>query len=252
MRYRIEGDNLQILRIFPEPGEEVYAEAGKMLYKTPGIRMDTRMSGRTLGQKLLGALKRAVAGESLFLTHFTAEQSGHEVAFAGDYPGRIQVIELDGTRAFLAQKDAFLCATTGVEMSIAFQRKIGAGLFGGEGFILEKFSGTGIVFLHAGGDHVVFELQPGERLQVDTGCVVGFDDTVDYSIEFVGSIKTGLFGGEGLFLTTLTGPGRVIIQSMTLSRLRYQIGQRAGEAGGESTGLDVIKNLGGLLGGSAD
>ncbi len=252
MEYTIVGDNLQVLRMKLEPGEEVFAEAGKFLFKTPNVSMDTRMPGKGLGKKVFGALKRAILGESLFLTYFSANSIPNEVAFAGNFPGRIQAIELTGEHPFIAQKDAFLCATSGINLSIAFQKKLGAGFFGGEGFVLEKFEGSGIVFIHAGGDHILFNLGPGEVLEVDTGCIVGFDETVDYDIKFVGSIKTGIFGGEGLFLATLRGPGRVIVQSLTLSKLRREIGIRAHEGGGESTGLDVVKSLGGLLGGSSD
>lgn len=252
MQYKIEGDNLQVLRVNLEAGDVVYSEAGKFLYKTTNIDMQTRMPGASLGNKLLGAIKRAVTGESLFLTYFEARSFPNEVAFAGNYPGRIQALEIRDGAPFLAQKDAFLAATGGIELSIAFQKKIGAGLFGGEGFVLEKFEGKGTVFIHAGGDHISFTLEPEQVLQIDTGCVVGFDASVDYDIEFVGSLKTGLFGGEGLFLTTLKGPGRIIIQSMTLSKLRREIGIRAHEAGGELSGLGVIKNLGGFLGGSSD
>ena len=243
MDYSIEGDNLQVVRISLDPGEEVYAEAGKMVFKTSNITMESKMTGSGLGEKLFGALKRKVAGESLFTTHFTAQGSPGEVGFAGDFPGRIEAIEVSPAKPFLAQKDAFLCATPGVELTIAFQRKIGAGLFGGEGFILEKFQGEGLVFIHAGGDFIHFDLAPGEQLEVDTGCIVGFDATVDYNIQLVGGIKTALFGGEGLFLATLRGPGRVIIQTMTLSKLRRELGLMAGKDGGERAGLGAISDL---------
>ncbi len=248
MEYRIEGDNLQIVRITLHPGEEIYAEAGKMVYKTFNIEMETRMLGEGLGGKLLGALKRKVAGESLFTTHFTSSGGAGEVGFAGDYPGRMEAIDVSGGRTFLAQRDAFICAQRGVDFSIAFQKKIGAGLFGGEGFILEKFSGEGLVFIHAGGDFVTFDLKEGQGIQVDTGCIVGFESTVDYDVQFVGGIKTALFGGEGLFLTTLKGPGRVILQTLTLSKLRREIGTMSGRSGGEHH-LDVGGGLGSLMGG---
>lgn len=247
MEYRIEGDNLQVVRINLHPGEEIYAEAGKMVYKTFNISMETKMIGEGLSGKLIGALKRKVAGESLFTTHFTSEKGTGEVGFAGDFPGRIEAIPLSGGKAFLAQRDAFICAQKSVEFSIAFQKKVGAGLFGGEGFILEKFSGEGIVFIHAGGDFVTFDLNKGQGVQVDTGSIVGFDATVDYDVQFVGGIKTAIFGGEGLFLTTLKGPGKVILQTMTLSKLRRELGAMSGVSGGEHH-LDVGGGLGSLLG----
>jgi uncharacterized protein (TIGR00266 family) len=248
MEYKIEGDNLQIVRITLNPGEEIYAEAGKMVYKTFNINMETKMVGEGLGGKLLGALKRKVAGESLFTTHFTSAKGLGEAGFAGDFPGRIEAIQVSDNRTFLAQRDAFICAQDSVEFSIAFQKKIGAGFFGGEGFILEKFSGAGIVFIHAGGDFLTFDLKEGQGLQVDTGCIVGFDDTVDYDVQFVGGIKTALFGGEGLFLTTLKGPGKVILQTMTLSKLRRELGTMSGRSGGEHH-ADRGGGLGSLVGG---
>lgn len=242
--YTVQGDNLQIARVRLKPGQQLYAEAGKMVYKTPNISWETRMSGETLGQKLLGALRRTVSGESLFLTYFRAESAG-EVGFAGDYPGRIQVFELPAGRSVLCQRDAFLFAQPTVQFQVALVKKIGAGLFGGEGFILEKFTGPGAVFIHAGGDMVEFDLAPGEMLQVDTGCIVAFDDTVEYDIQYVGKIKTAIFGGEGLVLATLTGPGHVVLQSMTLQKLRREIAPMVRTGGDERGPLGAI---GGLLG----
>ncbi len=221
--YTIQGDNLQIARVRLAPGQEVYAEAGKMIYKTANVSWDTRMSGNTLGEKLLGALRRTVTGESLFVTYFRANSANAEVGFAGSYPGRIQAIELAPGQAILAQRDAFLFAQPTVSLSVALVRRLGAGFFGGEGFVLEKLTGPGTVFIHAGGDFIEFTLNPGERLQVSVGCIVAFDETVDYNIEFVGGIKTALFGGEGLFLATLSGPGRVLVQSMTLEKMRREL-----------------------------
>lgn len=239
--YDIHGDNLQVVRLRLKPGQEVFAEGGKMIYKTPSVQWETRMSGSSLGQKLLGALKRKVMGESLFLTHFHASSPG-EVGFAGDYPGRIQAFNLRAGQSVLVQRDSFLAAQTTVTLNIAFVKRLGAGLFGGEGFILEKLTGPGTVFIHAGGDHIEFELKPGEALQIDTGCVVGFDESVSYDIQFVGGIKTAIFGGEGLFLTTLTGPGKVIVQSMTLEKLRRELA--AGRTGGdERSGMGAVTGL---------
>lgn len=224
MDYKIQGDNLQFVEIFLDKGEEIYAEAGKMFYKTENIHMESRMQGSGIGDKIFGAIKRKIAGESFMTTHFSVSngQKGI-VAFSGDYPGRIEAIDVSNI-AFLAQKDAFICAEKSVNFSIAFQKKIGAGLFGGEGFILEKFTGSGKVFIHAGGDFLIKELASAEKIQVETGSVVGFEESVAYNVEFVGGITTAIFGGEGLFLTTLTGPGKVILQSMTLSKLRREIG----------------------------
>ncbi len=220
--YTIQGDNLQVARVRLKPGQEIYAEAGKMVYKTPNVEWETRMSGSTLGEKLWGAVKRTVAGESLFLTHFRSNGNG-EVGFAGNYPGRIQVFGLAPGRSVMAQRNAFLFAQTSVQLSVAFVKKLGAGLLGGEGFILEKLTGPGQVFIHGGGDFIEFELGAGEGLHVDTGCIVAFEESVDYDIQYVGGIKTALFGGEGLFLATLTGPGKVIVQSMTLDKLRREL-----------------------------
>ena len=226
----ITGDNLQIARVYLKSGQEVYAEAGKMVYKTPNVCWETRMTGSTLGEKFLGALRRSVLGESLFLTYFRADGDG-EVGFAGHYPGKIQVFELAPGQSILAQRDAFLFAQPTVELNVALVKRFGAGFFGGEGFILEKLTGPGAVFIHAGGDFVEFNLQPGQTIQIETGCIVAFDQTVDYDIQMVGGIKTAIFGGEGLFLATLTGPGRVIVQSMTLQRLRRELapGHRGGD-----------------------
>jgi len=220
--YTIQGDNLQVARVRLATGQELYAEAGKMVYKTANVHWDTRMSGNSLGEKLMGALRRTVTGESLFLTYFRADGAG-EVGFAGNYPGRIQVFDLPAGRSLMAQRDAFLFAQPSVQFSVALVKRLGAGFFGGEGFILEKFTGPGAVFIHAGGDFIEFDLAAGQVIQVDTGCIVAFEETVDYDIQLAGGIKTALFGGEGFFLATLTGPGRVVIQSMTLNKLRREL-----------------------------
>ncbi|MCC6585615.1 MAG: TIGR00266 family protein [Bryobacterales bacterium] len=243
LEYEIHGDNLQVVRLKLKPGQELYAEAGKMLYKHPVVQWETKMTGGSIGQKLWGALKRTVMGESLFLTYFRASSPG-EVGFAGDYPGRIQAFDLAANQSILVQRDSFLCAQSTVTLNIAFVKKLGAGFFGGEGFILEKLTGPGTAFIHAGGDHLEFNLKPGESLQVDTGCVVGFDESVSYDIQFVGGIKTAIFGGEGLFLATLTGPGRVIVQSMTLEKMRRELAP-ARTGGDERTPLGA---LGGIFG----
>jgi uncharacterized protein (TIGR00266 family) len=239
--YTIQGDNLQVIRIRLQPGQELFAEAGKMVYKQPQVAWETRMSGETLGEKLLGALKRKLMGESLFLTYFRASTSG-EVGFAGSYPGKVQAFDLKPGQNIFVQRDAFVVAQSSIQLNIAMVKRLGAGFFGGEGFILEQLTGPGTVFIHAGGDFVEFTLGPSESLQIDTGCIVAFDDTVDYDIQLAGGIRTALFGGEGLFLATLTGPGRVIVQSLTLQKMRRELAPyRSG--GDEHKGLDVISGI---------
>jgi uncharacterized protein (TIGR00266 family) len=240
--YTIQGDNLQVARVRLRPGQEVYAEAGKMIYKTPSVHWETRMQGDSIGQKIWGAVKRKLMGESLFMTYFRATSAG-EVGFAGSYPGRIQPFDLAAGQSVLVQRDSFLFAQTTVQLNIAFTKKLGAGLFGGEGFILEKLTGPGSVFIHGGGDFVEFNLQPGEVLQVDTGCIVGFDESVSYDIQMAGGIKTAIFGGEGLFLATLTGPGRVIVQSMTLEKMRRELAPSSSQGGDERSGLGSLTNI---------
>jgi uncharacterized protein (TIGR00266 family) len=230
--FTIQGDNLQVARVKLKAGQEIYAEAGKMLYKTLSIQWETRMQGESIGQKIWGAVKRKLMGESLFMTYFRAHSDG-EVGFAGNYPGRIQSFDLTPGQTVLVQRDSFLFAQTTVQLNIALVKKLGAGFFGGEGFILEKLTGPGMVFIHGGGDFLEFTLRPGEILQVDTGCIVAFDESVNYDIQFVGGIKTAIFGGEGLFLATLTGPGRVIVQSMTLEKLRRELAAGMGKSGGD-------------------
>ncbi|PLX18335.1 MAG: TIGR00266 family protein [Candidatus Muiribacterium halophilum] len=254
MEFQIKGDNLQFVIIKIDQGEELYAEAGKMFFKMPNVKMETKAAGEGIGGKIMGAIKRKVAGESLFTTHFTVGSgSSGVVSFAGEFPGRIEAVDVSEV-PFLAQKDAFICAENTVDFNIEFQKKIGAGLFGGEGFILEKFSGKGKVFIHAGGDFFVKQLQPGEKLQVDTGSVVGFESTVKYDVQLAEGIMTALFGGEGLFLTTLEGPGKVILQSMTLSKLRRQIGvMRHTKGGKQGSELDIVGNVvNSFFGGSSD
>ena len=239
--FEIHGDNLQVARIHLKPGQELYAEAGKMVYKQPAVEWDTRMGGETIGDKIWGAVKRKLMGESLFLTYFRATTPG-EVGFAGDYPGRIQALSLAPGQSILVQRESFLCAQSSVSLNIAFTQRLGAGFMGGEGFILEKLTGPGTAFIHAGGDHLEFTLAPGESLQIETGCIVAFEESVDYDIQYVGGIKRALFGGEGLFLATLTGPGKIIIQSMTLDRMRRQFAPTSG-ASDERSGLGAITNL---------
>ncbi|PYT29929.1 MAG: TIGR00266 family protein [Acidobacteria bacterium] len=239
--YTIQGDNLQVARVRLKPGQEIYAEAGKMVYKTANVQWETRMSGATLGEKLLGAFRRTITGESLFLTYFHSVGPG-EIGFAGNYPGKIQAFELAAGQSIVAQRDAFLFAQSTIQFNVALVRNLGAGFFGGEGFILEKFTGPGTVFIHAGGDFVEFNLAAAETLQIETGCIVAFDESVNYDIQFVGGIKTALFGGEGLFLATMTGPGRVIVQSMTVNKLRRELAP-ARTGGDERSPLGAISGI---------
>jgi uncharacterized protein (TIGR00266 family) len=240
--YTIQGDNLQVARVRLKPGQEIYAEAGKMLYKTPSILWETRMQGDSIGQKIWGAVKRKLMGESLFMTYFRATAEG-EVGFAGSYPGRIQAFDLAPGQSVMVQRDSFLFAQTSVQLNIALVKRLGAGFFGGEGFILERLTGPGALFIHGGGDFVEFSLAPGEALQIDTGCIVAFDESVQYDIQFVGGIKKALFGGEGVFLSTMTGPGRVIVQSMTLEKMRRELAPGAGSGGDERGPLGTFTNI---------
>lgn len=246
--YSIEGHNLQIARVHLKPGQEIYAEAGKMVYKSSNVFWETRMSGNSLGQKLLGAIKRRLMGESIMMTYFRTQVAG-EVGFAGHYPGKIHVWELPFGQSMMVQRDAFLFADSTVQLDIALVRRLGAGLLGGEGFILEKLTGPGAVFIHAGGDFVEFNLGPGEQMQAQTGHLVAFEPTVDYDIQMVGSIRTAIFGGEGIFLATLTGPGKVILQTLTLERLRHELSP-ASHGGDEHRPVDALTGgVGGVIGG---
>jgi uncharacterized protein (TIGR00266 family) len=227
IEYQVHGESLQFVEVVLDPGESVIAEAGMMMYMTSGIEFDTRMGdGSESGMlgKLFGAARRALTSESLFLTHFTNEADAPErVAFAGPYPGQIKPVDLAAAGGeVICQKDAFLCAAKGTSVSIAFARRLGAGFFGGEGFVLQKLSGDGMAFLHAGGTVLERELR-GEKLRVDTGCLVAFESSIDYDIELAGGLKSMMFGGEGVFLTTLKGSGRVWLQSMPFSRLADRV-----------------------------
>ena len=227
--YRVVGADLQFVEIELDPGESVVAESGAMMYVEEGIVFETRMGdgsepNRGAWGKLKSAGKRALAGESLFLAHFTNQGSGRRtVAFAASYPGKIVPVDLAeiGGR-ILAQKTAFLCAAMGTKLGIALNRKFGAGVFGGEGFILQDIQGDGLAFLHAGGT-VVEKRLIGETLRVDTGCIVAFEPQIEYSIERAGRASTMVFGGEGLFLATLRGAGRVWLQSLPFSRLADEV-----------------------------
>ncbi len=254
--YEIFGDDMQLVEIELDPGETVIAEAGAMNWMEDGITFEAKMGDgskpdKGLFGKLMDAGKRALTGESIFMTHFTHQGQGKKrVAFGAPYPGKILPINLSefgGT--LLCQKDAFLCAALGTEVSIAFQKKLGAGFFGGEGFILQKLTGDGMAFIHAGGTLIKRELK-GETLRVDTGCVVAFSPSIDYDIERAGNLKSMFFGGEGLFLATLKGHGTVYLQSLPFSRLADRIIQSAPSIGGSSKGEgSVLGALGNMIGG---
>ncbi|MBI3929127.1 MAG: TIGR00266 family protein [Armatimonadetes bacterium] len=228
--YQILGDDLQMVEVELDANETVIAEAGAMNYMEDGIVFETKMGDGSKPEggffdKLVSAGKRVLTGTSVFLTHFTNKSSARrKVAFAAPYPGKIIAANLADTGgSLLVQKDAFLAAALGTEINVAFTQKIGAGFFGGEGFVLQKLSGDGLAFLHACGTIVTRHLQPGEKLRLDTGCLVAFTEGVSYDIEKAGNMKSMFFGGEGLFLATLTGPGTVWIQSLPFSRLADHI-----------------------------
>lgn len=240
--YRIAGDDLQLVEVELDPGETVQAEAGALLYMEDGIRMETSVGGLEKG------LRRMFTGESFFITSFTHEGSGKgHVAFGAPYPGKIVPLPLDEMGGdFLVQKDAFLCCARGIDIEVAFTKRMGAGVFGGEGFILQRLRGDGLAFVHAGGAVLRRELAAGETLRADTGCLVGLAPTVDYDIEFVGGWKNALFGGEGIFFAKLTGPGAVILQSLPFSRMADRIATAVGSGREEKKGLGGI--AGGILG----
>ena len=242
MKYKISGDNLQLVTLQIDPGEKLFAEAGSMVYQSGNINMEAKLRGG-----LLKGIGRKFAGETMFLTEFTSAGGTGMVSFGGNAPGTIKPIELSSGREFLVQKDAFLVAEDKIDISVAFQKKLGASFFGGEGFILEKLSGNGTVFIHACGDFVEFDLKPDQVLKVDTGSVVGWDGTVTYDIQRVKGIKTMFFGGEGIFLTTLKGPGKVVIQSMNLGNLATALRPFMPPSGGTSGAGGVAGTLiGGL------
>ena len=249
--YKIHGDDMQFVEVELDPNEAALAEAGGMMFMEDGIEMQTifgdgsQQNTGFLGS-LLGAGKRLLTGESLFMTAYLNRAAvKRRVAFGAPYPGKIipvHLAEIGGT--ILAQKDSFLCAAKGVSVGIAFNKKIGAGLFGGEGFIMERLEGDGWCFLHAGGTIHERTLAPGETLRVDTGCIVAFQPSVEFDVQFVGGIKTALFGGEGLFFATLRGPGRIWLQSLPFSRLADRIHAASPKAGGK--GREEGSVLGGL------
>src|SRR5256885_12291864 len=256
--YEIYGAEMQFAEVTLDPGEMVLAEAGAMMYMTNGIKMETMFgdpSQQNQGffNKVLSAGKRVLTGESLFMTTFSnAGATRQSVAFASPYPGKIIPFHLDQLGGEMnCQKDAFLCGARGVQVSIAFQKKVGVALFGGEGFIMQRLVGDGIVLIHAGGTLLEKTLAVGEVIKLDTGCLVALQPSVNYDIQMVGGIKNALFGGEGLFLATLTGPGKVWMQSLPFSRLAGRVLANAPGGGGRSRDEgSLLGNLGGLLGNS--
>jgi len=238
--YKIYGDDMQIVEIELDPAEGVRAEAGAMMFMEQGIEMQTSTGGR-----IFKGFKRAITGESFFITTFLNNGNRRsKLAFGAPYPGKIIPIQLNQVGGkFICQKDSFLCAARGIDVDIAFTKRIGAGLFGGEGFILQRLEGDGLAFLHAGGTIVEKVLAQGKTLRVDTGCLAAMAATVDYDIQFVGGFKNSLFGGEGLFLAKLTGPGLVYLQSLPLSRLADRI-----FAAGRFSNREENRGMGGIGG----
>ena len=247
--YKIYGDDMQVVEVELDPGEGIRAEAGAMMFMDEGIEMQTGTGGG-----LFRGFKRMITGESFFITTFvyTGTRKGH-VTFGAPYPGKIIPLHLGQLGGnFLCQKDAFLCAAKGIEIEVAFTRKIGAGLFGGEGFILQRLVGEGMAFIHAGGIIIKKELAAGQSLRIDTGCLVAFSPSVAYDIQFVGGFKNALFGGEGIFLAHITGPGIVYLQSLPFSRLADRIFSAARwQRKEEKPGIAGLGGgiFGGLLGG---
>ncbi|OYV01689.1 MAG: TIGR00266 family protein [Burkholderiales bacterium PBB5] len=252
--YEIKGSEMQFVEVELDPGEAAVGEAGSLFFMDAGIDMDTvfgdgSSAGGGFFGKLLGAGKRLITGESLFTTVYTNNAAQKQrVAFAAPFPGKIVAMDLRQLGGMLiCQKDSFLCAARGVSLGIFFQQKLGVGFFGGEGFVMQKLEGDGLAFVHAGGTIERRTLMPGQTLMVDTGCLVAYTPTVNFEIQYVGKVKTALFGGEGLFLAKLTGPGTVWLQSMPFSRLASRVFAAAPQRGGNREEGSV---LGGLAGGS--
>ena len=254
--YEIHGSECQYVEVELDPGEAAVAEAGSMMFMEQGIEMeavfgDGRPQSGGWMDMLMGAGKRLLTGESLFMSVFHHKGQGKKrVAFAAPHPGKIMPIDLSQVGGTLiCQKDAFLCAARGVAISIHWQKKIGVALFGGEGFIMQKLEGTGLAFLHAGGTLMERTLQPGEELRVDTGCVVAYEPTVEFDIQRVGGIKSTIFGGEGVFFARLKGPGKVMLQSLPISRLAGRLHSFAPQHGGGGDEGSVLGAVGRLMGG---
>ncbi|MBD3388049.1 MAG: TIGR00266 family protein [Candidatus Altiarchaeales archaeon] len=231
VEYEIIGDDMQAVIFKLKNGERIRAEAGAMMLMDASIRMET-----TTGGGIMQGLKRVLTRESFFIPHFECTGPEGEVGFSGPFPGKIVALDVGGGRSILCQKDSYLCSTDRVDVSIGFTKKLGAGFFGGEGFILQKLEGEGQVFVHAGGTVIERVLQAGEELRVDTGCLVAFDDSVQYDIKFIGGVRNVLFGGEGLFFALLRGPGKVLIQTLPFSRLADRVISASRLAGGGGRG----------------
>jgi uncharacterized protein (TIGR00266 family) len=245
IEYKVFGDDLQLVEIELDPNEGVRAEAGTMIYMEEGIEMQTSTGGG-----LLKGIKRTITGESFFITSFINHgNKKSKVGFAAPYPGKIITLDLSSLGGkFICQKDSFLCAAQGIDIEIAFTKRLGAGLFGGEGFILQRLEGNGLAFVHAGGTIIEKKLEPNETLRVDTGCLVAFASSVDYNIKFIGGFKNALFGGEGLFLASLRGPGIVYLQSLPFSRLADRVKaaisiQTEEKTGAAGLGGDVLGKI---------
>lgn len=254
--YEVMGDDLQIVEVELDPGETVIAEAGAMNYMEDGITFEAKMGDGSRPDvgffgNLMSAGQRIITGESVFMTHFTNVSQGKKrVSFAAPYPGKVVPVHLtDVNGELLCQKDAFLCAALGTEVGVAFSKRLGVGFFGGEGFILQRLRGDGLVFVHAGGT-VIEKTLSSETLRVDTGCIVAFTSGIDYDIQRAGNLKSMFFGGEGLFLATLRGSGRVWLQSLPFSRMADRILSHAPRAGGSQKGEgSILGGIGRLLDG---
>jgi uncharacterized protein (TIGR00266 family) len=245
IEYRIIGHDMQAVVIILDKNETVRAEAGAMMYMDQDIEMETSTGGG-----LMAGLKRKIAGESFFITTYTCKGDRAEVAFAAPYPGQIVPLDMAQTGPVLCQRDAYLCSASGIEVTVALTKKLGAGFFGGEGFILQKLeANSGLAFVHAGGTVLERQLASGEHLKVDTGCLVGFQESVDYDITLAKGIKSAVFGGEGLFLAKLTGPGKVWLQTLPFSRMANRIYSAVGGGKGETKRGGALGIVGDLLGG---
>jgi uncharacterized protein (TIGR00266 family) len=244
MDYQITGDVMQALQLSLRSGEEVFAEAGSMLYMGQGIELQAKMQGGVMK----GLMRKFLAGESMFMSVFRCNAPEGKMALANPIAGKIFPIQLNGNTV-LAERNAFLCGVGNIDLSIAFTKRFGAGLFGGEGFILQKLTGHGLLFLQAGGNILEFDLKPGEQLRVDTGCIVSMAETVSYDIQFVGGFRNALFGGEGLFYAVLNGPGHVVLQTLPFSRFANRVAAAMGGSRDESRGIGGLggKILGDLI-----
>ena len=243
--YKLIGDDMQAVIITLDPGEAVQAEAGAMMFMEDEIAMDTGTGGG-----VMKGIKRVLSGESFFITTFVNQSKKKKnLAFSSPFPGKILALNLKEIGTLLCQRDAYLCSAYGIDISVAFTKRLGAGFFGGEGFILQKLTGEGLAFIHAGGTLLKKTLKNGERIRVDTGCIVAFEERVDYDIEFVGGLKTAFFGGEGLFFAILSGPGTIYMQTLPFSRLADRVISAVGKTRGEMRGGGLFGGLSGLTGG---